>query len=88
MKMSSHVVLGFPPDQPDPVTKVTALHAAVESSNLRAIQLLLQSGAQVNLGDTSLSTPLHIAASMGSEEVRLSLRTKTKRKENWIFSFD
>ena len=63
-------ILGFPPDQPDPITKVTALHNAVETANLRAIQFLLQAGAQVNACDASLSTPLHIAAYMGHEEVR------------------
>ncbi|CAF1110945.1 unnamed protein product [Adineta ricciae] len=56
-------------DQPDPITKVTALHNAVETANLRAIQLLLQAGAQVNVCDASLSTPLHIAAYMGYEEI-------------------
>lgn len=50
---------------------MTALHVAVESANVRAIQMLLQAGAQVNGIDLSCSTPLHIAASMGCEEVRL-----------------
>ncbi|CAF1266938.1 unnamed protein product [Adineta ricciae] len=56
-------------DQPDPSTKATALHVAVESANLRAIQMLLQAGAQINVTDISSSTPLHIAAYMGYEEV-------------------
>ena len=47
------------------------MHVATESANMRAIQLLLQAGAQVNVTDSSLSTPLHIAAYMGNEEVRL-----------------
>ena len=53
------------------MTKITALHIAVESANVRAIQILLQAGAQVNVCDSSFSTPLHIAAYMGYEEVRL-----------------
>ncbi len=65
------LISGFPPDQPDPVTKTTALHVAVESSNLRAVQLLIQAGAHVNVSDSSLATPLHIAAYLGYEEVRL-----------------
>jgi ankyrin repeat protein len=36
--------------------------------------MLLQAGAQVNVTDLSLSTPLHIAAYMGYEEVRLIIR--------------
>jgi len=64
-------ISGLSPDQPDPSTKATALHIAVESANIRAIQLLLQAGAQINLTDVSCSTPLHIAAYMGYEEVRL-----------------
>jgi ankyrin repeat protein len=36
--------------------------------------MLLQAGAQVNVADVSSSTPLHIAAYMGSEEVRLNNR--------------
>jgi ankyrin repeat protein len=44
---------------------------AVECGNTRAIQILLQAGAQVNISDSSLSTPLHIAAYLGYEEVRL-----------------
>lgn len=47
---------------------------AVESANIRAIQMLLQAGAQVNAIDLSCSTPLHIAAYMGYEEVRLTNR--------------
>lgn len=43
---------------------------AVEVGNIRAIQLLLQAGAQVNLYDGSFSTPLHLAAYTGQEEVR------------------
>ena len=58
-------------------TKSTALHLAVEGGNLRAIQLLLQAGAQVNLYDGSLSTPLHLAAYVGHEEVG-----KKERKKN------
>jgi ankyrin repeat protein len=68
--------LGFSPDQSDPITKATALHIAVESGNLRAIQILLQAGAQVNQCDSSFSTPLHIAAYMGYEEVRLIFKEK------------
>ncbi|CAF3656344.1 unnamed protein product [Rotaria sp. Silwood1] len=63
------LIAGFPPDQPDPITKATALHIAVETGNIRAIHMLLQAGAQVNLCDLSLSTPLHIAAYMGYEEI-------------------
>ncbi|CAF1178944.1 unnamed protein product [Rotaria sordida] len=63
------LVAGFSPDQPDPVTKATPLHIAVETANVRAIHMLLQAGAQVNLCDLSLSTPLHIAAYMGYEEI-------------------
>jgi ankyrin repeat protein len=33
--------------------------------------MLLQAGAHVNVSDLSCSTPLHIAAYMGYEEVRL-----------------
>jgi ankyrin repeat protein len=33
--------------------------------------MLIQAGAQVNGTDSSFSTPLHIAAYMGYEEVRL-----------------
>jgi ankyrin repeat protein len=33
--------------------------------------MLLQAGAQINVTDLSLSTPLHIAAYIGNEEVRL-----------------
>jgi ankyrin repeat protein len=68
---SNRFFLGFPPDQSDPVTKATALHIAVESGNTRAVQILLHAGAQVNLCDSSYSTPLHIAAYMGYEEVSL-----------------
>jgi ankyrin repeat protein len=53
------------------LTKITALHIAVELANLRAIQILLQAGAHVNICDSSSSTPLHIAAYMGYDEVRL-----------------
>jgi ankyrin repeat protein len=67
------LIAGFSPDQADPVTKVTALHIAVETANLRVIQLLLQAGAQINVCDVSLSTPLHIAAYMGYDEVRSTL---------------
>ncbi|CAF2766046.1 unnamed protein product [Rotaria sp. Silwood2] len=63
------LLAGFPPDQPDPITKATALHIAVETVNMRAIHMLLQAGAQVNVCDLSLSTPLHIAAYMGYEEI-------------------
>ena len=66
-------LLGFPPDQSDPITRTTALHVAVESGNIRAIQVLLQAGAQVNLCDASVSTPLHIAAYLGYEEVSLMI---------------
>lgn len=69
--MKFYIISGFPPNQADPVTKATALHIAAESANLRLIYILLQAGAQVNLCDSSLSTPLHIAAYMGYEEVRL-----------------
>jgi ankyrin repeat protein len=75
-----YVIPGFPPDQSDPVTKATALHIAVESGNLRAIQLLIQAGAQVNVCDLSLSTPLHIAAYSGYEEVRLFYEIKSKNR--------
>jgi len=33
--------------------------------------MLLQAGAQINVTDLSFSTPLHLAAYMGNEEVRL-----------------
>jgi ankyrin repeat protein len=33
--------------------------------------MLIQAGAQVNVSDLSSSTPLHIAAYMGYDEVRL-----------------
>ncbi|CAM4923268.1 unnamed protein product [Rotaria socialis] len=62
-------ISGFPPDQPDPTSKSTALHVAVESANIRAIQMLIQAGAQVNATDASFSTPLHIAAYMSNEEI-------------------
>ncbi len=71
-----NIISGFSPDQADPVTKSTALHIAVESANLRAIQILLQAGAQVNICDSSFSTPLHIAAYMGYEEVRFSFKKR------------
>ncbi|UJR09625.1 hypothetical protein I4U23_013859 [Adineta vaga] len=67
--LQKYLLAGFPPDQADPITKVTALHNAVETANLRAIQLLLHAGAQVNVCDSSLSTPLHIAAHMGYDEI-------------------
>ena len=60
---------GFPPDQYDPVTKTTALHIAVETGNVRAIQILLQAGAQINPLDSSSSTPLHLAAYLGYDDV-------------------
>ena len=68
--MFFYIKSGFSPDQSDPITKATPLHIAVESANLHAVRLLLQAGAQVNLCDSNLSMPLHIAASMGYEEVR------------------
>ncbi|CAF4647023.1 unnamed protein product [Rotaria sp. Silwood1] len=67
--LHKYLLAGFSPDQPDPSTKATALHVAVESANIRAIQMLLQAGAQVNVTDASFSTPLHIAAYMGNEEI-------------------
>ncbi|CAF2385393.1 unnamed protein product [Rotaria sp. Silwood2] len=67
--LHKYLLSGFSPDQPDPSTKSTALHVAVESANIRAIQMLLQAGAQVNVTDASFSTPLHIAAYMGNEEI-------------------
>ncbi|CAF3710189.1 unnamed protein product [Adineta steineri] len=67
--LQKYLYAGFPPDQPDPLTRVTALHIAVESANLRFVQILLQAGAQVNVCDSSFSTPLHIAAYMGFEEI-------------------
>ncbi|CAF3804525.1 unnamed protein product [Rotaria magnacalcarata] len=62
-------ISGFPPDQSDPTSKSTALHVAVESANIRGIQMLIQAGAQVNVTDASFSTPLHIAAYMSNEEI-------------------
>lgn len=51
-------LLGFPTRyQLILVTKATALHIAVESGNFRAVHILLQAGAQVNLCDSSFSTP-------------------------------
>ena len=73
-------ISGISPDQSDPSTKATALHVAVEAANLRAIQMLLQAGAQVNAIDLSCSTPLHIAAYMGYEEVRRTNRSGENRK--------
>ncbi|CAF0933834.1 unnamed protein product [Rotaria sordida] len=67
--LHKYLLAGFSPDQLDPSTKVTALHTAVESANIRAIQMLLQAGAQVNVTDGSFSTPLHIAAYLGNEEI-------------------
>ena len=74
----SFLPTGFPPDQFDVTTKSTALHVAVESGNIRAIHLLLQAGAQVNLYDASFSTPLHLAAAMGHEEVRQAGRQRNQ----------
>ena len=42
--------------------------------------MLLQAGAQINATDASSSTPLHIAAYMGYEEVRLINRLIKNRK--------
>lgn len=67
--LHKYLLAGFPPDQPDPSTRSTALHIAVESGNFRAIQMLLQAGAQVNVTDLSFSTPLHLAAYLGYEEI-------------------
>ncbi|CAF1138074.1 unnamed protein product [Adineta steineri] len=67
--LHKYLLAGFPPDQPDPSTKATALHVAVESANIRAVQMLIQAGAQINAADISSSTPLHIAAYMGYEEI-------------------
>lgn len=74
MKDQRDYISGISPDQTDPSTKLTALHVAVESANIRAVQMLIQAGAQVNGIDLSGSTPLHIAAYMGYEEVRLTHR--------------
>jgi ankyrin repeat protein len=40
----------------------TALHEAVRSSSTDVVQLLLKSGADVRIADTSGETPLHLAA--------------------------
>lgn len=67
--LQKYLLGGFPPDQSDPITKTTALHIAVESGNTRAIQILLQAGAQINSLDSSSSTPLHIAAYLGYDDI-------------------
>jgi hypothetical protein len=64
-------ILGFSPDHVDPVSKMAGLHVAVIADNLRAIEILLQYGAQVNVIDECLSTPLHFAISMNSDEVNM-----------------
>ncbi|CAF0841588.1 unnamed protein product [Didymodactylos carnosus] len=67
--LQKFLLAGFPPDSPDPATKNTALHAAVESQNIKGVQLLLNNGCQTNLTDISLSTPLHVAAYTNSDEL-------------------
>ena len=45
-----------------------ALHLAVETGNVRAVELCLKHGAQINAQRSTLMTPLHMAAMKGDLE--------------------
>ena len=47
----------------------TPLNWAVRKNKINCVWLLLKKNPQVNIGDTSLSTPLHVAAKLGFSEV-------------------
>lgn len=46
----------------------TALHHAANGASVRTVEVLLAAGAQVNVQDESLRTPLHLVASNACAE--------------------
>ena len=57
----------------DPLQQ-TALICAVENDWLEGVELLIESGADVNKCDTTLKSPLSIARERGSEELEQMLK--------------
>lgn len=51
----------------------SALHLAVQANNVKALQLLLQYGAHVDIKNSQGNTPLHIAAAKGYRQSALYL---------------
>ena len=48
--------------------KMTPLHMAAEQSNVDVLKLLLGKKVDLNIGNSSGRTPLHLAATMGHEK--------------------
>lgn len=52
---------------------LTPLHSAVRSNNLKAVQILIQNNANINLGDKNDKTPLHYASLLGYTDITQEL---------------
>lgn len=66
---------GAPADRPTRLERGTPLHWAAEQSNVRAVQILLDHGADLHAQEIAGATPLHLAAGRSGdpETVRLLL---------------
>lgn len=58
------------------------LHTAVTNSRLKAVQMLVEAGANVDIQDNSGATPLHIAIVLREKEIANYLMTQAKANPN------
>ena len=59
--LSFSLSLSLPPGQ-------SPLHVAAQAGHVPIIELLLQSGAVLDLNDTTCMTPIHLASIVGAQE--------------------
>lgn len=73
------IVTGNPElNQRDPDSNNTALHYAIITNQLDAVEMLLEAGLSIDAQDVSLRTPLHLAAMSGSVPILTRLLVEAK----------
>lgn len=84
IKVSDYLLstMGINPNTKDD-TGFTALHYAVNTTEIKFVELLLKHGAEVNVINNYMETPLHLAASYNDTEMyNLLIKHGAKSSKN------